>query len=234
MTRPFDYSKWDDIDTDSEPEAPPPSIPTPAPAPRAPEPTTTPQSPRAPSPATAAAPTTNGGPDGSTKAVIVRCNGERSRAAPWSAVTINSDHPVFFQRVAPVPELLGIPLVVHRVGTRSAHQADLDNQIITYLHIDAEEGLAPPQWQSHIGTAVVAREDGKPLLPQHLEGVWMYCDYILDLFGNGEGAPTHLYNRLAFEEWWKGYCEEQRAFRRGTGGEKDPDDWRAVRSPYEM
>jgi hypothetical protein len=81
---------------------------------------------------------------------------------------------------------------------------------------------------------VVTRKDEKPLLPHHLEGVWMYCDYILDLFGEGEGAPTHLYNRQAFEEWWKDYYEEQKEFRPGTGGENDPDDWRAVRSPYEI
>ncbi|KAH7118454.1 hypothetical protein EDB81DRAFT_817553 [Dactylonectria macrodidyma] len=61
----------------------------------------------------------------------------------------------------------------------------------------------------------------------------MYCDHILDLFGKGEGAPRWLYNRQAFEEWWVGYCEEQKEFRPGKGGEKDPDDWRAVRSPYE-
>lgn len=208
MARPIDYSKWDNIDTDSEPEVSPPSVPAPAPAP-------------------AAAPTT-------TQAVVVRCEVERSRAAPWSAMTIKADHEVFASAVAPVPELIGIPLVFHRVGKQPAYRLDLDNQIITYLNINAASGLAPPQWQSYVGTVVVARKDRRPLLPQHLEGVWMYCDYILDLFGEGEGAPTHLYNRRAFEEWWGDYCVQQKGFRGGTRGEKDPDDWRAVRSPYEM
>ncbi|KAH7124733.1 hypothetical protein EDB81DRAFT_872409 [Dactylonectria macrodidyma] len=206
----IDYSKWDNMDTDSEPEISPPSVPTPQ--------TPTPAAPQSGAPATAA-PVTSRTP-GSIQAVIVRCDVERIRFAPWSVTIIQVDHP--------------IPLVFHRVGTQSTNRADLDNQMITYLNIDSESGFAPPAWQSHVGTVLVARKDEKPLLPQHLEGVWMYCDYILDLFGEGEGAPTHLYNRLAFEEWWKEHCEEQKEFRSGTGGENDPDDWRAVRSPYEM
>ncbi|KAH7176088.1 hypothetical protein EDB81DRAFT_629599, partial [Dactylonectria macrodidyma] len=103
----------------------------------------------------------------------------------------------------------------------------------TYLNIDAKSGFAPPEWRSYIGTVVVARKDMKPLVPHHLEGVWMYCDRILDLFGEGEGVLRSLYNRQAFEEWWKDYYEEQKEFRLRNGGEKDPHNWRAVMSPYE-
>ncbi|KAH8746060.1 hypothetical protein F5883DRAFT_609553 [Diaporthe sp. PMI_573] len=175
---PINYSKWDNIDTDSEPEVKPLSIPAPqAPAPTAPR-----------SSAAATAPVTSSTP-GSIQAVI-------------------ADHPVL-NFVPPVPRLTEVPLVFHRVGTQSAN---------------------PP----YVGTVLVARKDKKPLLPQHLEGVWMYCDYIQDLFGEGEGAPTHLYNRQAFEGWWKEYCDEQKEFRPDNGGDNDPDDWRAVRSPYEM
>ncbi|RTE68469.1 hypothetical protein BHE90_017153 [Fusarium euwallaceae] len=106
--------------------------------------------------------------------------------------------------------------------------------MITYLNIDHESGFAPPSWQSYVGTVLVARKDQKPLLPQHLEGVWVYCDHILDLFGEGNGAPTHMYNRQTFEEWWKDYCKEQKKLRPGTGCENDLDDWQAVPSPYEI
>ena len=115
-----------------------------------------------------------------------------------------------------------------------ANRADLDNRIATYLNIDANSGFAPQEWQSHVGNVVVARKDRKPLLPHHLEGVWMYCDRILELFGEGDGAPTRLYNRQAFEKWWKLYCKEQKGFRSGAGGEENPDSWQAVRSPYEV
>lgn len=212
----IDYSKWDDRDTDSEPEVSLPSAPT-SQAP-------TPAEPQSEKPTAS----------GSIQAVIVRCDVEKKEFAPWSATMIRADHPVFSNHVAPVPGLIEIPLVFHRVGTQSANRADLDNQMITYLNIDSESGFAPPAWQSYIGTVLVARKDEKQLLPQHLEGVWMYCDHILDLFGEGDGAPTHLYNRQAFEKWWKDYCEEQKEFRSANGGDEDPDDWGAVRSPYEM
>jgi hypothetical protein len=62
----------------------------------------------------------------------------------------------------------------------------------------------------------------------------MYCDRILDYFGEGYGPPRRMYSRKAFEDWWGRYVEEQKGFRGGKGGEDDTDDWRAVRSPYEM
>ncbi|KAI0903057.1 hypothetical protein F4823DRAFT_629716 [Ustulina deusta] len=166
-----DYSKWDNIDTDSEPEISLPSAPTPqAPTPEAPQ----------PGAQATAAPVTSSTP-GSIQAVMVRCDVKRKRFLPWSATMIRADHPVFSNFVPSVPGLIEIPLVLHR--------------------------------QSYVGTVLVARKDGKPLLPQHLEGVWMYCDYILDLFGEGG---------------------EQKELRPGTGGKNDPDDWRVVRAPYEM
>ncbi|KAI0398905.1 hypothetical protein F4802DRAFT_611283 [Xylaria palmicola] len=165
----INYSKWDNIDMDSEPEISLPSVPTPqAPTPSAPVIGSTP---------------------GSIQAVMVRCDVERKRFLPWSATMIRADHPVFSNFVPSVPGLIEIPLVLHRVGTQSINRADLDNQIATYLNIDLESGFAPRR-------------------------VWMYCDYILDLFGEGGGTPTHSYNRQAFEE----------ELRPRTGGENDPDD----------
>ncbi|EQL02298.1 ectomycorrhiza-upregulated zf-MYND domain-containing protein [Ophiocordyceps sinensis CO18] len=212
---PIDYSKWDNIDTDSEPEA---SIQQEAPA------------------AKPIPPPTHASPQhsdsGHVEAVIVRCTAEIG--APWSATTIPANHDVFSQSVPSVPGLIEVPLVFHRAGTQSVNRAGLDNQIATYLNIDANSGFAPPEWQSNVGTVVVARKDRKPLCPQHLEGVWMFCDYILDLFGEGDGPPRRLYNRHAFERWWLRYCEEQKGFRFGKGGARDLDDWRAVPSPFEV
>ncbi|WEW61540.1 hypothetical protein PRK78_007030 [Emydomyces testavorans] len=221
----IDYSKWDNIDTDSEPETSPPQAPVPKANPV--------PGPDAQQPAVSASAAATPSASGSIQAVIVRCEGERGKFPPWSATTIPADHPVFSQPVPPIPALIEVPLVVHRVGTQSPNRPDLDNQIATYLNIDADSGFAPPEWQSRVGTVVVARKDMKPLLPHHMEGVWMYCDRILDFFGEGGGAPRNLYNRQAFERWWNGYCKEQKGFRFGAGGEDDPDDWRAVRSPYE-
>ncbi|KJZ70619.1 hypothetical protein HIM_10007 [Hirsutella minnesotensis 3608] len=196
---PIDYSKWDNIDTDSEPD----TSQRPSAAESIPV--------NASSPLNAPSLTETHGDSGHVEAVIVRC-----------------------EPVAPIPALIEVPLVLHRVGTESVNQVDLDNQIATYLNIDANSGYAPPEWQSHVGTVVVARKDRRPLLPQHLEGVWMFCDHVLDLFGDGEGPPSWLYSRQAFEKWWAEYCDEQKRLRPGKGGERDPDDWRAVRSPYQV
>ncbi|KJZ69459.1 hypothetical protein HIM_11142 [Hirsutella minnesotensis 3608] len=222
---PIDYSKWDNIDTDSEPEASPQQAPAAKPTP----------------PPTHASPPlgTSGlremhSNSGHVEAVIVRCEAEKRKFPLWSATTIPANHNVFSQSAPSVPALIELPLVLYRTGTQSANEADLDNQIATYLNIDADSGFAPPEWQSQVGTVVVARKDRKPFYPQHLEGVWMFCDHILDLFGEGDGPPRWLYSRQAFEKWWVNYCEEQKRLRPGKGGERDPDDWRAVRSPYQV
>ncbi|KAJ5458033.1 hypothetical protein N7475_009421 [Penicillium sp. IBT 31633x] len=70
-------------------------------------------------------------------------------------------------------------------------------------------GPAPPEWQSGIGTVIVARKDKKDLTPDHYEAIWMYCDYIPDYFGEGAGAPKHLYSRQAFERWFANYQRDE-------------------------
>ena len=61
----------------------------------------------------------------------------------------------------------------------------------------------------------------------------MYCDWVMDLTGDGE-APRRMYNRASFEGWWRGYIEEQKTLRAGKGGESDPEDWHAVMPLYEV
>ncbi|XP_044718877.1 putative ectomycorrhiza-upregulated zf-mynd domain-containing protein [Hirsutella rhossiliensis] len=167
---PIDYSKWDNIDTDSEPEASPQ------------------QAPAANPPAAHACLAADG---------YIRFE-KRTASRGMSKLSLSDSVPS-------VPGLIEVPLVLDRTGTQSVNEADLDNQIATYLNIDANSGFAPPDWQSQVGTVVVARKDRKPFYPQHLEGVWMFCDHILDLFGEGDGPPRWLYSRQAFEEWWDVY-----------------------------
>ncbi|KAK3368369.1 hypothetical protein B0H63DRAFT_514994 [Podospora didyma] len=138
-----------------------------------------------------------------------------SGAPPWSAVTIPSDHPVFDNPVAPVPSLIEIPLAFHREGTESSDAGALDNQIASSLNIDPESGLGPPNWQSQVDTVIVARKDKKPLLPHHIEGVWMYCSEILDYFGDAGVQPRNMYSRAAFEAWWTRYCHNENGHRNG-------------------
>lgn len=231
-------SRLDDVGTDSQPKATSP-LPTPTPS-STPTSTPTPtaratpsNSPTTSQPTAPAYPTTPSPPT-SVQAVTVRCDAERHRFSTWCATTIPIDHVIFSQSIPSIPRLIEVPLVFYRLSSHSATPAGLDNQIITSLNINATSGLAPSEWASRVGTVIVARKDKKPLLPHHLEAVWTYCDHILDLFGEGLGAPGQLYNREAFETWWNDYRDEQQQFRHSTGGDEDSDDWRTVRSPYVM
>ena len=173
-------------------------------------------------------------PSNDIQAVTIWCDLEmRVKRERWSATTVPADHPVFSKHVLPVPALIEVPLVVYRLGTWSENVAELDNQAATYLNIDPDSGFAPPEWQECVGTVVVAHKDRKPLLLQHLEVVWDYCNYILDCFGDGEGAPTKLYNRQAFQKYWEDYCVKQ-----DLGSTKEEaenlNDLGMVKSPYEI
>lgn len=224
----IDYSKWDNIDTDSDDESAAPQ-PTKLHKPHAAQPAPTQPTQTSASATDKSSDSASAG-DEQIKAVIVRCDGDTG-GPKWSGTTINNAHPIFEQQpgsVAPLPGALGIPLIFHRLPSSHFNKrpSSLDNQILTYINIELESGFAPPAWQPPVGTVLVARLDKKPLLEQHLEAVWMYCDYILDLFGEGEGAPRHLYNRPAFEKWWTKYVEEMR--------DLDRHDWNNVPTPYQV
>jgi hypothetical protein len=74
---------------------------------------------------------------------------------------------------------------------------------------------------------IVARKNKKDLSPEHFEAIWMYCDFILDYFGDDKGAPDHLYSRQAFERWFERYNREQVINGRRRG------DWNPVSPLYE-
>jgi hypothetical protein len=109
---------------------------------------------------------------------------------------------MFDNALLEVPAILGVPMVIHRVGTQSACRPDLDCKIATYLNIEYVDDMAPPEWQSHIGGCLVARKNKKPLSSQHLEALCMYIDRILDNFGDGvkQEQAQAMVTREGFEE----------------------------------
>jgi hypothetical protein len=156
----------------------------------------------------------------------VRLPCSREPGKLWSSL-IPSNHPIFDSSPLHVPCLIDIPLVIHRVGTQSANQADLDCQIATYLNIDPETGFASPEWLSHVGTCVVARKDRKPLSVEHLELVWMYMDKILDYFGEEDVTGVRkFYTRKSFEKFEKGYKRDMM--------QNQDHKWKDVGSIYDV
>ncbi|KAJ5362382.1 hypothetical protein N7541_003226 [Penicillium brevicompactum] len=197
---PIDYSKWDNIDTDSDSESGtdknPPSNPD--------DTKSTLQPKLSPSTSEAKASEQTPAPDTTIKAVTVLCVGT---AGPRiSPTTILSSHPIFTADVPPIPALLDFPVVVHRLGTPDGGGMNyLDNPFIKFLHISPEDGTVPPQWQTGIGSAIVARKDKKDLPTAHFEAIIMYCDQIWTDFHDGYGPPEELFTRNSFVRWYESY-----------------------------
>jgi hypothetical protein len=131
------------------------------------------------------------------------------------------DHTIFDNPLLEVPAIMGVPLVIHRLGTKSNNRADLDCRIATFLIVTFRDGLASPELQSHVGSCLVARKDKKPLSSEHLEAVWMYIDRLMDMFGDGPKSAQKDINRDDFESWFEGYRKECAGYGR--------DEWKGRR-----
>lgn len=124
----------------------------------------------------------------------------------YQEIQIPSDHPVFDEALLPVPARLGVPLVIYRMGTQSPNRADLDCRVATYLNVTYEDGIAPPAWQSHIGTCLVARKDKKRFSEQHMDAIEMYIDRLMDYFGDeGPYAAQRQIRPEVFEKWFESF-----------------------------
>jgi hypothetical protein len=119
---------------------------------------------------------------------------------------------------------MGIPLVIQRLGTHSNNRPDLDCRVATFLNITYQDGFAPPEWQSHVGSCLVARKDKKPLSAEHVE---MYIHRPMNIFGDeGPAATQEEMNREDFESWFEDY--------KGNNVENGRDEWKDVGSLYDL
>ncbi|KAI0790987.1 hypothetical protein C8Q75DRAFT_758806 [Abortiporus biennis] len=126
-------------------------------------------------------------------------------------VMVNPDHPVWKTgTVSLVSQLIGVPLLIHRemkeLPLGWPNDENKDNQSVTYLMIEPVRGFAPHRWQKNIGPVTVVRADQQPLTKVALEMIWMFCDSILEDFGDTRLPPLDRYNATAFET----FCEDYR------------------------
>lgn len=70
-------------------------------------------------------------------------------------------------------------MVLYRVGTQTPNQDDFNNHIAICFNIDTRLWFAHLEWQFYVDTVAAACKDRHPSLSQHLERVWMSCDFIL-------------------------------------------------------
>ena len=103
--------------------------------------------------------------------------------------------PIFTRRCPPDPEWL---------NKAENENFDFNNQDATFLHLCCDRqgvfdihsgnfgwGFASQQWQNRVGSAIVVRQDKKPLLPLHAEALCKYCRHeIGPLFAHSNGEYT--------------------------------------------
>jgi hypothetical protein len=99
--------------------------------------------------------------------------------------------------------------------------------IVTFLNVTYQDGLAPPVWQSHVGSCLVARKYKKPLSVEYLEAVWIYIGRLMDLLAEDEPkiAPKDI-NKKDDEDWFENY--------KGNNVENGRSEWKNVGSFYEL
>ncbi|KAI0702302.1 hypothetical protein BC835DRAFT_1411127 [Cytidiella melzeri] len=129
------------------------------------------------------------------------------------ATIVPASHPVWTTgAISPLSQIVGLPLLIHReleeVPVNVRNDADKDNQAVTYLMIDPETGYAPPRWQKNIGPVTIVRADHKPLTPVAFEMIWMFCDRVLDRFGDGPEFAMRLYKKEEFNKFCEQYKED--------------------------
>ncbi|KAF2812289.1 uncharacterized protein BDZ99DRAFT_383671 [Mytilinidion resinicola] len=166
------------------------------------------------------APATQQQPKGiNVKGVKINCLGDQKmlHKPPFEAVEVSATDPIFSAHdTSDIAKRIGLPIFTRRCppDPKWANNEDnpiferhspFNNQDATFLHLCLDPktkfdlrsgtlgwGLASQQWQNSVGSAIVVRQDKKPLAPLHVEALCRYCrDDVLPLLAHsmGEYAP---------------------------------------------
>ncbi|KAL2609365.1 hypothetical protein R1flu_027938 [Riccia fluitans] len=144
------------------------------------------------------------------KGVRVNCLGDINSGRPkFEAVELAINRRKGGVTSPPLPARLGIPLELQKVTPPNEWKHDstmLQNPVITFLHLESNLtstswGWAPEEWDEMVGSVVLARTDGKDLLPQHAEAVCHYCYHFLQpVFEDSMGAGMDPEVKVSKEE----------------------------------
>ncbi|KAI8966245.1 hypothetical protein F5Y11DRAFT_309862 [Daldinia sp. FL1419] len=189
---------------------------------------------------------------GGIRGVLINCLGDQKMCnrPHFEAIDISPADPIFEiysnRDVSDIAKRIELPIFTRRCEPHPKwandednklfkHESPYNNQDATFLHLcldpkaefNPQEGImgwgwAPMQWQNHVGSAIVVRQDKKPLHPLHAEALSYYCRYRARSFiahSMGEYAPEQpmdkeavlsMICRPAFIISWYDMLEEKR------------------------
>ena len=186
------------------------------------------------------------------KIKAVRINGEGFRSRfespnrPFRPVSILPAHPVFSAKeCCDLPAMAGIALYIHRYDIKF-YPGEFENKLASKItrcgDITSKEwGQTRWPWKGVRNAALIVRQDGKDLLPQHVEALCAWCQNYLEKVissdavkdanteesGGHENAKRVIEQaaRESFENHWMSFSEKKAFI---------DENWKNVPSPYEI
>lgn len=169
------------------------------------------------------------GLSGYIQGVKISCDGELKQGK-FIPVDVPLDHPIFTTSKGPdIPKKIGLDIRIHQYPPHPALRnttGSLDNQVVTFLHLDANPhspswGWAPPEWQSGVGSVLLVRADRKPISPRQVEILTEYCFTKLEpsiessIEAGTLSARQRVFDRISkqgFDAFFESYKKEQMGF----------------------
>ncbi|KAI5847021.1 hypothetical protein DFP73DRAFT_543806 [Morchella snyderi] len=151
-------------------------------------------------------PTANVRPHRQYTGVRINCRSDQDIGGrpKFEPIKLPIDHPVFQAPVSSISKCIELPIRIVRCTpgetsrkSTSREGYNATNQAATFLHLVADSnssqwGWAPMEWQCPAGSVIVVHGDAKPILPQHIEALCHFCQYVLQpLFEDSLGGGMH-------------------------------------------
>ncbi|KAI1828279.1 hypothetical protein F4861DRAFT_174509 [Xylaria intraflava] len=138
------------------------------------------------------------------KGVVINCLGDQKmfNKPHFEEIELPETDTIFKQYcTSDIAYRIGLPVLTKRCFPHPnwanvkdpelfGHKSPFDNQDATFLHLCCDPKAKPDlsrgtfgwgrtdlQWHNRVGSIIVVRQDGKPILPSHVEALCKYCRY---------------------------------------------------------
>ena len=130
------------------------------------------------------------------RGVKIHCKGDQRAFGTevYSAVDVPKDHPIFHDPIAPISQLVGMPIHTRKYPPDKLWKDSYMNVPATFLHLVADPsnngwGWAPMMWQNNVGSVLVVRSDGQDVTTRQVEALSRFCQFKMQpLFENALGG----------------------------------------------